>query len=321
MNMTRRRFFGLGVSSIAAAVAERFAFGASLPDGYGCASDFKPTTLEIKVGAKKAFRALHFSDTHLNFMSASEQVNESAKKAFANRVPVFPQSLVNFQATVEYARRNGLVMLHTGDLVDYESEANYAIARRTLGGMEDFHFAIGNHEYWNPKGGKSRDEIRERVRKAIPRDMLVSSQMLNGVNFVAFDDANNNVSAEVCRRVKAEFGKGLPVVLMMQVPFYTPRTFEWSFDTLGCGTRYGTADITGVPAEIVHEKYRPNQIDYNIPREPTLELMTFLKEQKSLKAILCGHMHSAFRDRFSETAEHYVVGGNFKGEAYEILFT
>ena len=320
MNMTRRRFFGLGVSSLAAAIIYRSAFGASLPDGYGCASDFSPTPLEIKVGAKKAFRALHFSDTHLNFMSAAEQVNDGAKRAFKNRVPVFPQSLVNFQATVDYARRNGLVMLHTGDLVDYESEANYAIAGRTLGGMADFHFAIGNHEYWNPKGGKTRGEIRSRAQKAFANDVQVASRVVNGVNFVAFDDANNNISADVCRRVKAEFDKGLPVVLMMHVPFYTPETFKWSFETLGCGTRCGTADITGVPAEIVRSKYRSNQIDYNIPRAPTLELMAFLKEQKSLKAILCGHMHSAFSDSFSETATQYVVGGNFKGEACEILF-
>ena len=318
--MNRRTFIGLGGSSLAATLIDCAGFGASLPDGYGCASDFKPTVLEINVGAKKAFRALHFSDTHLNFMSAAEQVNEGAKRAFKNRVPVFPQSLVNFQATVDYARRNGLVMLHTGDLVDYESEANYAIAGRMFGNMADLHFAIGNHEYWNPKGGKSRDEIRERVRKAIPADLQVSSRMLNGVNFVAFDDANNNVSAEVCRRVKAEFGKELPVVLMMHVPFYTPRTFKWSFDTLGCGERAGTADITGVPAEIVRAKYRANQVDYNIPREPTLELMEFLKKQRSLKAILCGHMHTAFSDRFSDTATQYIVGGNFKGEAYEIVF-
>ena len=60
-------------------------------------------------------------------MSAAEQVNDAAKRAFRNRVPVFPQSLVNFQATVDHTRRNKLLMLHTGDLVDYESEANYAI--------------------------------------------------------------------------------------------------------------------------------------------------------------------------------------------------
>ena len=320
MNMTRRRFFGLGVSSLAAAVAERFAFGASLPDGYGCASDFKPTTLEIKVGAKKPFRALHFSDSHLNFMSAAEQVSEGAKRAFKNRVPVFPQSLVNFQASVDYARRNSLLMLHTGDLVDYESEANYAISGRTLGKMADFHFAIGNHEYWNPKGGKTRGEIRSRAQKAFANDVQVASRVVNGVNFVAFDDANNNVSADVCRRVKDEFAKGLPVVLMMHVPFYTPATFEWSFVTLGCGERAGTADITGVPAEIVRSKYRANQIDYNVPRPPTLELMAFLKEQRTLKTILCGHMHTAFSDRFSDTATQYIVGGNFKGEAYEIVF-
>ena len=126
MDIDRRTFIGLGFSSFAACMAERAAF-AALPEGYEAASDFNPTPLELAVGATKPFRALHFSDSHLNF--------------------------------------------------------------------------------------------------------------------------------------------------------------------------------------------------YNIPRAPTLELMAFLKEQRTLKAILCGHMHSAFSDRFSETAMQYVVGGNFKGEACEILFT
>ena len=213
MDIDRRTFVGLGFSSFAAYMAKRAAF-AALPEGYEAASDFNPTPLELAVGATKPFRALHFSDSHLNFMSAAEQVNDGAKRAFKNRVPVFPQSLVNFQASVDHARRNGLLMLHTGDLVDYESEANYAISGSTLGKMADFHFAIGNHEYWNPKGGKTRDEIRSRAQKAFANDVQVASRVVNGVNFVAFDDANNNVSADVCRRVKDEFAKGLPVVLM-----------------------------------------------------------------------------------------------------------
>ena len=158
MNIKRRTFIGLGLSSFASGLVERAAL-AALPAGYECASDFTPTPIEIDVGAKKPFRALHFSDSHLNFMSAAEQVNEGAKKAFKNRVPVFPQSLVNFQASVDYARRNKLLMLHTGDLVDYESEANDAIAGRTLGAMQDLHFASGRST------GRTRSTTTSRARR------------------------------------------------------------------------------------------------------------------------------------------------------------
>ena len=52
---------------------------------------------------------------------------------------------------------------------------------------------------------------------------------------------------------------------------------------------------------------------------PSMDLCFWCGEPKGV--ILCGHMHSAFSDRFSDTAMQYVVGGNFKGDACEILFT
>ncbi len=45
------------------------------------------------------------------------------------------------------------------------------------------------------------------------------------------------------------------------------------------------------------------------------------REQSALKAVLCGHTHVEERDRFSDTADMYVAGGNYEGFAYEITFS
>lgn len=44
------------------------------------------------------------------------------------------------------------------------------------------------------------------------------------------------------------------------------------------------------------------------------------EESPLLKAILCGHMHRFFEERFSPTAMQYVVGANYLGDAQVIHF-
>lgn len=50
------------------------------------------------------------------------------------------------------------------------------------------------------------------------------------------------------------------------------------------------------------------------------KFIAWLKEQPLLKAILCGHMHRFFEERFSPTAMQYVVGANYLGDAQVIHF-
>ena len=54
--------------------------------------------------------------------------------------------------------------------------------------------------------------------------------------------------------------------------------------------------------------------------EKTKAFYDWLRGRKDLKAILCGHTHWAQLDHFSDTAKMYVAGGNFEGQANEIVF-
>ena len=313
--VSRREFIRLGAAAFAGAALPSFA---EICRG---ASDLSFERLELKVGAKKPFGALHFSDPHLTLMSAAEQKTDEIRQIFKERVPVFPQNVVNFTATLDYASEKGLFPICSGDVVDYVSEANQAFVRRSFAPFRGRMIcSIGNHEYWDPIGNRPCARLREILSAPFGNDLTVSSHVVNGVNVVAVDDGVEQIGEEASRRVKKEFEKGLPVVLVTHQPFYLPGLFHEVWVTKNAKGRSGTASLVGVPEDKLAE-YRPDQISYARPRPSTLAFLTWLRQQPRLKAILCGHTHSYWQERFSETAVQYVVGGNFRGAGYEILFT
>ena len=151
-------------------------------------------------------------------------------------------------------------------------------------------------------------------------DLTVASKVVNGVNFVAVDDGVEQIGEEASRRVKKEFEKGLPVVLVVHQPFYLPGLFHETWVVKNAKGRSGTASLVGVPEDKLAE-YRPDQVSYARPRPSTTAFLDWLRRQPLLKAILSGHTHYYWQERFSESAVQYVVGGNFRGAGYEIVFT
>ena len=88
--------------------------------------------------------------------------------------------------------------------------------------------------------------------------------------------------------------------------------------------------MTGAPLEITQtfqtdpslpeeEQWRNRSVQQRAD-EPTLAFIAWLKQQPLLKAILAGHCHSFYAERFSPTAIQYTVGAGYEGAAYEIAF-
>lgn len=321
MDISRRNFLlGAGALGTCACLADevRKPLRVSPIREGGVDEVLKLTKMEIRVGAKTPFKALHFSDTHLNFWDVRDFFgNGPRERFFEERWVRFPQALNSFYATLDYAERNGLMMLHTGDLIDWNTRGNLNVVRRNLRGA-DFFYALGNHEYHSSQGkfpALTSAEARAAVRKTVGNDLTVASRIVNGVNIVAFDNGETLLRPETIAGVKAEFAKGLPVVLMCHIPpTYTPKFLENSNRMRAQilrGQGVGEAEIAALP--------------YPKPIEPrydgkTAAFYAWLREQGLLKAVLCGHTHVEERDRFSETADMIVAGGNYEGCGYEITF-
>ena len=284
--------------------------------------------ITINVGATKPFSALHISDTHLT--RVDERDNERKKRLSLSRQRVFPWAEHYFDAAIRYARERELMVLHTGDLIDFVSDANLDFVAMQLG-VGDWFASAGNHEYSQYVGEAKEDaaykaQSFDKVQRAYPNDLKVASRVINGVNFVALDDVYYNVTAEQHELMRREVEKGLPIVLLCHVPFYTPKHCA---DVLK-GNNGLAGYVTGAPLEITrtyqtnpslpaNEQWRNRSVQQRSD-EPTLEFIAWLKQQPLLKAILCGHCHHFYEEQFSPTATQYIVGAGYNGAAYEVEF-
>ena len=284
--------------------------------------------LTIKVGATSPIKALHISDTHLTRVDGRD--NERKHTLSAKRKSAFPDAERYFDAAIRYARERDLMLLHTGDLQDFVSEANldYISAKLAVG---NWFTAAGNHEFSQYVGEAKEDaaykaQSYDKVQEVFPNDLTVASRIINGVNFVSIDNVYYYVTAEQHKAVEREFEKGLPVVLMCHIPFYTP---EHCLDTLTrqkgrtsymvCTPPKVIEDFRRDPNSAAVEPYRSRAVSHDVDR-PSLTFYNWLKEQTQLRAILCGHMHEFFEEQFSPTAKQYTVGANYFGYAQEIEF-
>ena len=166
----------------------------------------------------------------------------------------------------------------------------------------------------------------QKVQEAYPNDLTFCSRVVNGVNLVSLDNVYYNVTERQHELMEQEVKRGLPIVLMCHVPFYTPKLCAYSFES----AHHVAAYVCGAPLEVTEtyqqdpnrppeEAWRNRNIQQRADK-PTLEFIKWLGKQKLLKGILCGHCHFFFQEPFSKTAVQYVVGATYKAEAYGVSF-
>lgn len=271
----------------------------------------------VRIGAEKPFAVLHISDTHLCEAYDDEgevtlKLREVRRQTFGGRQE---EALVD---SIAWARKNVDYILHTGDLIDFQSRANFDLVRKHFG--DAMFGALGNHEFarhmWlaeekEPKTEEWKDRTRAKLDEVFPFDVVLHSQVVNGVNFVTLDDVYGTVTERQVERFRAEVAKGLPIVLCMHVPFFTDDIWRATTQFWArSGSRFGDAAVP------------PRKGDYQRQSEDpvTRDFIEYLRKEPLLKAILAGHEHVTIQDRFSETADEYVVGANFLFAAREVLF-
>ncbi len=332
--MNRREFLtlcgGLMLATELDAMPKLSADGASSVDKKFDNLKLNIRPLEIKVGATKPFKALHVSDSHMT--RADESDGERKMKLAASRYRVFPLAEHYFDLQIRYAISKGLMMVHTGDMIDFVSERNHAFIRSQLR-VGQWVASTGNHEYSLYVGEAKEDEAykaqsREKLQKAYGDvcNVNFNSKVVNGVNFVSVDDVYYNFTREQLELFKREVKKGLPIVMLCHVPLYTPKHAAHALKSNGGRCAY----VTGAPLELTSkyqqdpslpasEQWRNRSVQ-QFSDEPTLEFIAWLKEQPLLKAILCGHCHYFYEEEFSPTAKQYIVGAGYTGDCYEISF-
>ena len=345
-DMNRRGFIALGATGMLAAGASAEISDATNPLERQKRLDLKaplednlvnqylqPKRISLSVGAKKPFRALHFSDTHICMADAADILSYGSKdlrlyEARNNGVfgrGGFPFAVQSLAATIAYARRNKLPMLNTGDLFDFRSEANISCVERSFTGVDVFS-SLGNHEGhglhthgMNPLSAAAEDKLRARYEKAIGNPLVVASRVIGGVNFVAFDNCEMSrfIRDRMVQMIKAEFAKGMPTVLMCHMPPFSREVHEADLEM----HRVRKASYFPKPNNL--DCYYMMGEDFEETKAPKAfkDLFAFLEKQKNFKAMLCGHLHFEWQGLFAGRVPIVIAGRNFNGECYDIEFS
>ena len=192
---------------------------------------------ELDLGLAQPVRILQVSDSHLSACcdEDSEKAKEKSKKktaAFRREAGGVTQE-ERLAEALELAEDYDALVL-TGDIVDSPSPANL----QTLAGMLEgrhYLYTFGNHDYYtyDSDSGKAedRDRFLDEFLRFLPCDPTMDSMEVGGLNLVALDDSLAQFSELQLEFLKAEIAKGLPILLFLHLPVYSPtfapQAFEW----------------------------------------------------------------------------------------------
>lgn len=276
----------------------------------------------IDVGANRPFCALHLSDSHICL--ADERENARKRELSVRRADVFDEGVSGrteqyLREQLAYADEHSLPILYTGDFCDFVSARNLEVMREALFTRDCF-MAAGNHEYSLYVGEAFEDEAYKMqsydwVQSFCPNDLRFASRVIHGVNFVAVDNVYYNFTDSQLMRLQNEIARGLPIVLMMHTPFYTPELRDYVLNEL----KQPCAYLVGAPDDVI-ATYPPDRRIQQRPDASTRAFIDFVQSQPLVRAVLAGHLHYDFETRLPSGAMQYVTGGGFRGCAREIQF-
>lgn len=304
-----------GVSDWARRIAIESAANALITPYEVTPSAIKVKVLETKlhIGVEKPFTVIHLSDTHLTYADLRD--GERKVALGEKRARIFPHAEEMLALADELAAQYNAPILHTGDLIDFVSQANLERAAKFVSG-HDFFMAAGNHEFSQYVGeawedAAYRNESLAKVQAAFDNDIRMSSRIIGGVNFVALDDGYYLFEEEQLAFLRGEAEKGLPIVLMMHNPLYEKEYFEqisYRREEIGLRPAEKTpcAYLTGVPAALIghYDDHRRRQ---QTPDEITLRTVEYIRTCPLIRAVLAGHVHYSHVAKLNENAPQIIT--------------
>ena len=180
---------------------------------------------KVAVGAQKPFKILHVTDCHLTPVDARD--NERKHALSLRRKKEFGEEKCDdfYNEITAYGRENCDVMVCTGDLIDFTSNAAFDILQKECL-RNQYVFAVGNHEFSQYVGEAKEDfhykmQYYTDVQKAVGCNLEFDSKIINGVNFITLDNVYYDFTLKQLELLKVEATRGYPIVLCM----HTPNTF------------------------------------------------------------------------------------------------
>ena len=269
---------------------------------------------EIKIGLKEPLKILHITDSHLTFVGEENHGNETRWKCFEspdNR----GSALKYYLEALKYAEDNNLLIVNTGDLIDFLSVGNFEFLDKYSYNL-DCVYAAGNHDFCHCVGKAKEDraykwEMMKRVAPHFKQNLYFDSKIVNGVNFVSLDNSYYLIEEGQIQMLKAEVSKGLPIVLCMHTLLYEKNLAEREMSINPC------AYVVAAPEELL-KTYPLDRRLQQTPDEATLRAVEYIKIEPTIKLLITGHTHYNYDVTLDSGLRQITTDGSYNGVVREI---
>lgn len=277
---------------------------------------------QISIGLEKPLRVLHISDAHLT--PADNRDNARKNELAKNRSLVFEGSDTGkaeraLRKLMEYGEKECDIIVNTGDLIDFVSEAACDKLREYVLDRKNLLFAVGNHEFSHYVGEAFEDfEYKmtsyNKIQNSISSNIDFSAKLIGGINFITLDNVYYDFTYKQLLLLREECKKDVPIVLCMHVPIYHEEYFRFKQN----GNPTIVTYLCGAPDEAIRS-YSPDRFRQQHANEITMEVIEFIRSEPKIKAILAGHTHENYECVFESGLIQLVTTVAFEG-AREIEF-
>lgn len=265
-------------------------------------SDLKVLHTTIHVGLEKPVELLHITDTHI---VRCDQRKCNRWKCFE---PADHRGQIEdyFLQALDYAKKNNLFIVHTGDLLDFLSEANFQFVDEHLRDV-DYIYAAGNHDFCHWVGEAKEDHAYkwEMIKRTAPHfksNLYFDSRIIGGVNIVTADNSYYLMTDGQIDLLRAEAAKGYPILLCMHVPLYTP----------ALAAMEDIAYVMGAPEEVL-SRYPEDRRLQQTPDAATLRAIEYIKSEPLIQALIVGHKHMNYEETLDNGIPQILTDGSFAG--------
>ena len=259
---------------------------------------------EINIGAKEPFNLLHISDIHIATPNETDedriiQLEEKRRQkyTFSERV------LSEIPLIAESA--NALPVI-TGDIMDCYSNGS-ADKIKEFTDKTDCLFVAGNHDF-RVYGGmeydvpESREKNLKNVNSLFKNDVRFFSRIINGINIIGIDNAYYRFEEYQFDFLKKEVKKGLPIILALHIPLYTPECYD-----LMITEKRRFASLICVPEDKM-KIYPPERFEQQKEDRITRKMYDYILSQSLIKLIICGHVHKNFEAKLPSGIPQLITG-------------
>ena len=269
------------------------------------------TTIDIGLGYEYKF--LHITDTHIA-LDDDDLPPSNRKQCFDHDFENC--SIEYYHMAAAYAKENGLMMLNTGDFLDFLSKKNFEFADKYLMNTDTI-YAAGNHDFCHRVGYAKEDyqykwDHIKLSASHLPNNLYFYSRVIDGVNFVTLDNSYYLMTDGQIELLKAEAARGLPIVLGVHNPFYNEAQAK-QIAANGNKCLY----LVGAPQEIL-DTYTPDRKAQQTPDAATLRAIEYIQSEPMIKAIIAGHTHINFEETLHNGIPQITTAGSYTGYVREI---